>query len=313
VAAAYSYLATVARRLPAPIFRVVRAGGLSLLEFGRLTSNLFHLVMPSTRAADASDPFAIVDRRALRSIYWSFVENPQELLQVRTVRQILARERLKVLTETSDVRTASDTGSVIHNGVQYNVDGAKSAPDLDRPALMVNVVSSIERVWKNIGALDVLSIGPRSEIEIFSLLAAGFKRERVRALDLLSYSPYVEIGNMHAMPYANDSFDVILLGWVLAYSRDPASAAREIVRVCRNGAIVVASADYVGERTVDTVSNFNNEETRIRSVDQILGYFGAVVGPVYFRHDPELPDRNMVMTAFEVRKKMPGLGAEQGG
>ena len=44
----------------------------------------------------------------------------------------------------------------------------------DRPMLMTNVVASLGRVQQNIGALDVLSIGPRSEIEIFGLIGAGF-------------------------------------------------------------------------------------------------------------------------------------------
>lgn len=250
--------------------------------------------------------FKIVDPKILRSIYWHLIRHPDALLQVRTVRQLLARERLKALTEKADVKTTENTENVIYNGVQYNVAGAKSAPDLDRPSLMVNVVSSIERVWKNIGELDVLSIGPRSEIELFALRAAGFSGERIRALDLISYSPYVEIGNMHAMAYADNSFDVVLLGWVLAYSREPAVAAREVIRVCRDGAIVIASADYPGERKVGMVTEFNNEETRIRNVAQILNYFGEFVGPVYFRHDPDLPARQMVMTAFEIRKRSPG-------
>ena len=300
----YFHFATMARMLPPPIFRAVRSVGLGALSYYRFLSHVFHLAMPGIREATkgATDLFSIIDRRALRSIYWSFIGNPEELLQIRRVRQILARERLKVLTKTSAVRTASDVAGVIHNGLEHNVAGAKSAPDLDRPSLMVGVVTGIERVWKNIDALDVLSIGPRSEIEIFSLMAAGFRRERIRALDLLSYSPYVEIGNMHAMPYGNDCFDAVFLGWVLGYSREPAVAAREVVRVCRDRAIVVASADYVGEKARSSASNFNNEENSIKSTEQILGYFGKAVGSVYFRHDPEPPDINMVMTVFEIRK-----------
>src|SRR5262249_21320720 len=183
---AYSRFAAMARLLPPPIFRVVRSVGLSGLSYYRFLSHVFHLAMPGLRGAtkSATDLFSIIDRRALRSIYWSFIGNPEELLQIRRVRQILARERLKVLTKTSAVRTASDVAGVIHNGLEYNVAGAKSAPDLDRPSLMVGVVTAIERVWKNIDALDVLSIGPRSEIEIFSLMAAGFRRERSRLRDV---------------------------------------------------------------------------------------------------------------------------------
>jgi SAM-dependent methyltransferase len=294
----HTHATAVVKLLPGPLQRLIRSTVVTIAEHACLFG-----FRPKVLARTADDPFGMIERRAVKSIYRSLISDTDSLLQVRAIRQMLARERLKVLSSASGFKTAENTANVIHNGVQYNVDGAKSAPDLDRPSLMVNVVSSIERVWRNIGGLDVLSIGPRSEIEIFALRAAGFKSDRIRALDLFSYSPYVEIGNMHAMPYADNSFDVVLLGWVLAYSRDPAVAAKEVVRVCRDGAIVIASADYVGERKPGTVTEFDNQETRIKDVAQILSYFGEAVGPVYFRHDPELPARHMVMTAFEVDKK----------
>src|SRR5262249_51409300 len=143
-------------------------------------------------------------------------------------------------------------------------------------------------------------IGPRSEIEIFALLAAGFHSDRIRALDLFSCSPYVEVGDMHAMPYGDNSFDVVFLGWVLAYSQDPARAAREITRVCRNGAIVIASADYNDGSNVSP--RFKNQGKHITSVDQILGYFDRCVGHVYFTQNPKPPETFMVITAFEIEK-----------
>jgi SAM-dependent methyltransferase len=146
----------------------------------------------------------------------------------------------------------------------------------------------------------VLSIGPRSEIEIFTLMSAGFSRDRIRALDLFSYSPYVETGDMHAMPYPDCSFDIVFLGWVLSYSRDQAQAAREILRVCRDRAIVVLAGDYSDEHRENRT--FNNENTHMKSCDQLLALFSGHVGNVYFRHDPDPPHVFMVMTVFEVRK-----------
>src|SRR6266700_470616 len=197
---AYSYFVSIARALPTPIFRVVRSTAVGIYGAFCLWSNLLWLAFPrgAITTRDSRNPFGIIGQSALRSIYWSFIRNPYELLQIRTVRQILAHERLKVLTKSEEVRTTENTANVVYNGIQHNVAGAKSAAGLDRPSLMVNVLCSIERIWKNFGTLDVLSIGPRSEIEIFSLLAAGFKGERIRALDLISYSPYVDVGNMHA-------------------------------------------------------------------------------------------------------------------
>lgn len=96
---------------------------------------------------------------------------------------------------------------------------------------------------KGIPSLDrerpVLSIGPRNEGEIFLLKAHGFKN--VRAIDLLSYSPLIRIMDMHKMEFPDNSFDVILAGWVVAYSHDLEKCAKEMVRVARPGATFALS------------------------------------------------------------------------
>jgi SAM-dependent methyltransferase len=141
------------------------------------------------------------------------------------------------------------------------------------------------------------SIGPRSEIEIFGLHAAGFQRHRISAIDLLSYSPYVRVGDVHAMPYGDDSFEAVLLGRVFAYSRSPEIAAKEVVRVSRHGAIVVVTAGYNdGSRG----SAFNNEENRNTSVNQILEYFAPISGTIYFRHEADFPKTMIVTAMFEI-------------
>jgi hypothetical protein len=226
---------------------------------------------------------------------------PEHLLEVRRVRRTLARERIDNLIAAKRLsRVAGDPDHVAHNTIDYNIDGAITAATLDRPAIMVNVVTSIEKVWKKIESLDVLSIGPRSEIEIFAILAAGFAPDRIKALDLFSYSPYIETGDMHAMPYPDNAFDIIFVGWVLSYSRDQAAAAREILRVCRDGAIVAVAGSY-SDASIDRPT-FKNDTTHMQNTQQSLDLFAGHVGTVYFRHEPKMPEIDMVMTVFEVRK-----------
>ena len=102
------------------------------------------------------------------------------------------------------------------------------------------------------GAIEgsLLIIGPRFENEIFLARAYGWQSARVQALDLLTYSPLITTGDMHAMPFADASFDSISCGWTLSYSRNPSRAAEEITRVLAPGGllalgVVVVEADFI--------------------------------------------------------------------
>lgn len=253
-------------------------------------------------ALDPRDPFSFVpaDQLAyLDACFRGYHRN--EMLQIRLVRQVLARERMKTLVAQGAVRRFEGSAAgVAANTLEYNYEGALTSADLDRPSMMFDLVKAIGRVAQRIDTLDALSIGPRSEIEIFGMMAAGFHPDRIKAVDLFSYSPYVDVGDMHALPYADNSFDIVFLGWVLSYSKDQAAVARELVRVGRDRAILVLAGDY-SDASRDRPT-FQNETTHMQNCDQILSLFGDQVGRVYFRHDPELPDVAMVMTAFEIRK-----------
>ena len=253
-------------------------------------------------ASGGKHPYEHVRREDLLSLRQYIGNSPEQLLQVRAARQVIARERARALLDNGELRKVTAPAvHVAHNTVDYNIDGARTAADLDRPAIMTNVVTGIERIRQHVGKLDVLAIGPRSEIEIFALMGAGFSAERIRAVDLFSYSPYVDVGDMHDLPYPANAFDVVLLGWVLSYSKDQSVVARELLRVCRDGAIIVMAGDYSDDASVG--STFKKEATHMQSCEQLLALFPNHVGRVYFRHDPE-PEHNvaMVMTVFEVRK-----------
>lgn len=250
---------------------------------------------------DDKQPLAFPGLLTMTMIWLRLFSRPDLLLQVREVRQILAKQRAKKLITSKNVKKFKGSDDkVAENTLQYNLDGAISAADLDRPSIMFDVVSGIERVWNNRENLDVLSIGPRSEIEIFGLVGAGFDVHKIRAVDLFSYSPYVDIGDMHSLPYPDNSFDIVFLGWVLSYSKDQKQVARELLRVCKDRGIIVIAGDYSDSGKDDRL--FNNTTTHMQSTGQLLGLFEGNVGQVYFTHEPSPPEVAMVMTVFEVIK-----------
>jgi hypothetical protein len=253
-------------------------------------------------AQDGTDPLDFVKPQTVRDIYSHLSGNRSMLLQMSYAREVIARDRAERLL-SKPINHAKPSDSIAFGAVEYNLEGARSAPNLDRPMININVATSIERIYKNRGTLDVLAIGPRSEIEIFGLRSVGFAPERIRALDLFSYSPFIESGDMHDMHFADNSFDVVFLSWVLPYSKDPRRAALEVFRVARDKAVIAVASDYTDEN-LDR-PQFQNEVTHTKSVAQLLGYFEPHVRTIYFQHDPDPPNTYMVMTVFDVSKSVP--------
>jgi len=287
-------------------------GNLQIMDRARAISRLVRTIYRSRlpiaiaewgrkHRGDGTDPLEFVTTRTLNEIWRHLKFDREALLQTQIARVLVTRDRAKYFFAQDVVkRITNPTQQVAANTLEYNLDAAKSFPELDRPMMMINVVTSIDRVYKNKKRMDVLSIGPRSEIEIFGTQSAGFSKDRIHAIDLFSYSPFIEVGDMHAIPYPDSSFDVLLAGWVLSYSTDQGRVAREIVRVCRNQAIVAIAGDFSdGTRDRQT---FSNETTHMQSCEQVLSQFSGHVKRVYFRHDPQLPEVTTVMTVFEVDK-----------
>lgn len=270
---------------------------------------MYFLLLPFRKMGILSQVKWMNDRRPLSFpsplmmsiIWWKLRSDPNCMLQVSEVREIVARYRARYLIQKGVSKLNASHNSIAKNTLEYNLAAAITSASLDRPQIMFGVVSGIERVNKNRAKMDVLSIGPRSEIEIFGLLGAGFNMERIKAVDLFSYSPYVDIGDMHQLPYPDSSFDIIFLGWVLSYSRDQQRAAEEIARIARNDAIIVLAGDYSDDSRNGLI--FDNTTSHMQNVDQLLNLFGDCVKNVYFRHDPSPPDISMVMTVFDIKKE----------
>ena len=128
-------------------------------------------------------------------------------------------KRMKVFTEEDSVLAPN-----------YSLDMLKKGTTSDRPLRLIRPLSVIDQLSKS---ARVLSVGCRFETELLYLVGYGFRADRVRGFDMISYSPWVDCGNMHAMPYEDDSWDAIILGWVMTYSDDVQLAAQIGRASCR--------------------------------------------------------------------------------
>lgn len=86
----------------------------------------------------------------------------------------------------------------------------------------------------------VLCLGPRNGIELERLREAGCTAG-VTGLDLISMSPDIHRGDMHAMPYRAREFGMIWASHVLEHALEPKLVFDEIVRVLKPGGYLFAA------------------------------------------------------------------------
>ncbi len=226
------------------------------------------------------------------------------LLRLEKINRLLFRLRFLYFTKILGcVRIHQDAKAVIAN--QYSTDMLLKGVTSDRPLKLIRPLISIEKVSRD---AKVLSVGSRFETELLYLRGYGFKSRNIRGLDMISYSPWIDTGNMHHMPYGDNSWDVVILGWVLAYSDDPWQAAREVIRIARDGAVVAAAVSYYPDKQLQALEEqgklIGQRRTRRQTVQQLLELFGDHVDQVYFSHDAPDKDREgMCAVIFSIKKE----------
>ena len=245
------------------------------------------VVAPVRFALDA-EPFAHTEQDDFAKIFEFLAQHPAELLRIPRVRDFLTMKRFELFDRSgAPVRALSEGDvDVMRETIAYNITQARSGNSLARPEVLVRPVLSIDRVATRLEEMRVLSLGPRTEAEVLMLMAHGFAPDNIAALDLFSYSPWIETGDICRMPYDDGRFDVIFAGWVLPYTKRPGAAAREIVRVAAPGAIVAVGIDYdpegwERERALDPAA----AATVLPSAQAILDLFGGEAGHVFFNND----------------------------
>lgn len=186
----------------------------------------------------------------------------------------------------------------------YSLDMLKKGTTSDRPLRLIRPLSVIDQLSKS---ARILSIGCRFETELLYLVGYGFRADRVRGFDMISYSPWVDCGNMHAMPYEDNSWDAVILGWVMTYSDDPKQAAREVVRVARDGALIAIGVSYypLEQLTKDRLAGGDERvrDKRLQTVREYLELFGENVKTVFFQHDvADVTKEGVCSLIFQIKK-----------
>ena len=235
---------------------------------------------------------------ALRKSVQLLSKLPRQLLMVDFIRYVLCFIRYAWLSRMgSRLRVLEPLPpGVAKSTVMHNVKGVRDLA-ARRSHRIIRPLVAIDRVRDEQKTKRVLTVGPRVEGEIFNLVGYGFVRRNIRGLDLITYSPSVDLGDMHAMPYEDSRFDVVILGWVIAYSDDKRAAAREVIRVAKPGAIIAVAVSWnprSNETLKEELGYIPGSEDRLETSADLLALFDGNVGRVYFSQDPEPVRANKV-------------------
>lgn len=231
-------------------------------------------------------------RRAIRNWLWPIIGDfPRELLRTKLARFAVAGARYAWYVLL--LRRLRSTGGdgVAKTTVAHNLRGMLDL-HVERSSRLIDPVAAWAAARRiSLTDLTILTIGPRTEGEILNLVSRGFRRRNITALDLISYSPWVQIGDMHSMPYQDASFDVVVAGWVISYSDDKQRAADEIARVAKPGAVIAIGIEW-GRKSPEQVAAEHTgyivgSAKRLPTARAILDLFGDRVDRVYMQVDDQ--------------------------
>jgi len=231
-----------------------------------------------------SDPRAI----ELQPAEWGEIAkylqgHPRALFFDKQIRTYLAFIRAKKFDNTE--RWSGEKDRLISFAIDYNEGHMKRFLE-SHVVRLIRPLSIIDPIYETASEVRVLSIGPRNENELFHLVAYGFDLENIEAVDLVSNSPLVTVMDMHDLQYPNDTFDVVISGWTLPYSKDPKKALAEKMRVLKPGGLLCIGLTRVPPDTSDHIDLQAEGATSYLDVDQLLSDIGPGVAKVEFRQEP---------------------------
>ena len=138
----------------------------------------------------------------------------------------------------------------------------------------------------------ILIIGPHTEAEILWYISEGFNPANITALDLHSYSDYITCGDMHQIPFEDNSFDIVIFSWVLAYSSNQPKAVSEAIRVLkRNGLLGIgeqwdpAPIEWTS-KTMEETAGYSLACTETKSVNGLLRLLDGFDYRLVFQTEP---------------------------
>ena len=245
-----------------------------------------------------------IDEAQFQAMMRLLAANPQDFFLSPVCRQFFSRDtfekRAAPVRELQDTADGTMPGTISHN--RRAIDGAVfKSPH--RTLRLINPLSSIQDVFLGAARMKVLSIGPRTDMELLHLVGVGFKPGNITGLDLISTTPWIDLGDMHALPYPAQSFNVVVSGWVLGYSSNAQKAMDEMLRVVKPGGLLAIGCTYNPEAAAIEYQDADAKiQGRIfRKVSELTDMIGSRLDKIYFQHEPDENEKSVVMLIARIR------------
>jgi SAM-dependent methyltransferase len=167
-------------------------------------------------------------------------------------------------------------------GLEYSRDSLRHYRPLNRVrSLLYLAAATPDAVTR-----PILIIGPRYMNEYWLAVALGWKSKDVYLIDLIPSSSRIRRGDMHSLPFTDDSFFTIICGWTISYSRNPALAASEMTRCLVQGGGLIIGVEFSHKPSSPTLPDILSGSDRIQTPKQFLQLFPELCLSAYlnFRH-----------------------------
>jgi SAM-dependent methyltransferase len=184
-----------------------------------------------------------------------------------------------------------ESGGVGRYTVEHNLRALDQRAGFGMGGRMALLLYPLAAALRGREDAKVLIVGPRTEDDLYWARALGMNN--VRGLDLFSYSPWIDIGDIHRTAYADGEFDAVILGWVISYSAQPERLVAECRRIIRpDGYLGFGIESNPAQRATREV-----KPPRVNALNSAADIAALVQAPTLFIHDPALavPTDNAVV------------------
>lgn len=167
----------------------------------------------------------------------------QLLLKPRVFDLISCLMQLRDVRALATIRDAKPTDPFYARVADYNagVTERKMITTTRRAEICYQILSLPPR---DLSGETLLIVGPRNVPELLLAWLYGYRWQNIHAIDLYSTNSKIQVMNMEAMTFPEDSFDAIVMSNTLAYAKDTFQSLSEVARVLKPAGRFVFGATY---------------------------------------------------------------------